>query len=90
MKKWVVASWVDGEISDSWEFDDKAECYEFYRKKARNLNRERIEENRQLNVKFDNDEEWGYTREDTENNVEEFRAFKKWRGVKEERLKNED
>lgn len=86
MKKWAVVSWVNGEISRYWEFDEKEEALEFYRKKAHNLNRERIEENQQSVIKFKNSDNWGYTRVDNENNVEERRAWKTWRGVKEERL----
>lgn len=89
--KYIVESWVNGRISDGWEFEDKEKSLEFYREKAHNLNKERIEENRQANIKFDNDDEWGYSWHD-EDWEESLEAFKTWRGVKEETrsLWNED
>lgn len=90
MKRWVVESWVNGDVSSCWEFEDKEESLKFYREKAHSLNRERIEENRQSIIKFKNDDEWGYTWIDAEDGNQRLQAFKTWRGVKEERLKNED
>lgn len=87
MKRWVVESWVNGDISDCWEFDNKAESLKFYREKAHNLNKERIDENNQSVIKFENDDEWGYTWVDTYYRNQRLQAFKTWRGVKEERAK---
>lgn len=85
MKRWVVERWEDGDITDCWEFDDKEESLKFYREKAHNLNKERIEKNRQSVKKFENDDERGYYWVDTEYRTQRLNAFKTWRGVKEER-----
>ena len=94
MARWAVECWVNGEVTDCWRFDDKEESLEFYREKANNLSIERIRENHGSLIKFENDDEWGYSWLDTENPLEGTSAFKttfkKWREVKEEREKNED
>lgn len=83
MKRWVVERWVNGDISDCWDFEDKEDSLKFYREKAHNLNKERLEESKQF--KFENDDEYGYYWVDTEYGCQRLRAFKTWRGVKEER-----
>ena len=89
MKRWIVESWVNGKISDSWEFKNKEESLEFYERKKDNLNKERIEENRQSAIKFNNNDEWGYSWNDEEFEESEG-VYKTWREAKKERLKNED
>lgn len=90
MKRWVVERWVNGNIADCWGFDNKAESLKFFNKKANNLNKERIEENRKSIFKLKNDDERGYYWVDTEYGTQRLNAFKTWRGVKEERWKDED
>lgn len=90
MKKWVVWSWINGVISDCWSFEDKKESIKFYKEKVKNLNKKRFEENNQSIIKLKNDDEWGYSWVDTENEWEGLNTFKTWGKVKEERAKNED
>lgn len=85
MKRWVVWSWINGVISDCWSFEGKEESLKFYKEKVKNLNKKRFEENNQSIIKLKNDDEWGYTWVDTENKCQRLKAFKTWRGVKEER-----
>lgn len=85
MKRWKVEKWVNQDIRDWWEFEDKEEAIEFYREKIKNLNKERIKENNQATKKFKNDDSWDYLLIDTEYGSQRLHTFKTWRGVKEER-----
>ena len=80
-----VQSWVNYEGSDSWEFDNRKEAFEFYKAKIKNLAKERKEENQQAVVKFDDDDSWGYTLYNVTNGLEILSYFEKWKDVKNEK-----
>ena len=83
MKRWKVKRWVNGNLRNTWEFENKMESLKFYNKKINNINKERIEKNRKATKKYKNDYEWDYIWIDTEGTQRQL-MFKTWRGVKEE------
>lgn len=90
MPKFIVKGWVDGYVCDWWEFEDRKESLNFWKEKAHNITKERIADNHQALIKFEDEDEYAYTWFDVEHEWEGLRKSKKWREVKEERTKNED
>lgn len=89
MTKWIVKASVNRNICGNWEFEDKKESLEFWKKKVQNIAKERIAYNDQAQEKFKDESEFAYIWYDVENKWEGLRKSKKWREVKEEREKNE-
>lgn len=87
MTKWIVKRWFNGYVTDRWEFEDRKESLDFWKEKAHNIAKERILDNHQALVKFDDEDECTYTWLDIENDWEGLRESKKWHEVKKERLK---
>ena len=58
---------------------------EFYKAKVKNLSKERKEENRQPNGKFEDRDSWGYTWLNLKNSLEVLSYFKRWEEVKNEK-----
>ena len=85
MKKYIVQSWVNYVASDAWEFNNKKESLEFYKAKVKSLSKERKEENRQANGKFEDRDSWGYTWLNLKNSLEVLSYFKSWKEVKNEK-----
>lgn len=83
MKKYIVKKWINGNQMCSWQFPDRNWCMNFYKRKKNQLKDERKNENKE--TKLNDEDEWGYSRYDEENEYEEFIIHKKWKDVKNEK-----
>ena len=82
MKRYIVKRWINRNEDCGWVFPDRKWALNFYKRKKNQLKDERKNENKVK--KLDDEDDWGYSRYDEENEYEEFFIHKKWKDVKNE------